>query len=63
MSNFAQNKQTFVYYKTSLVFNITKKERESIVLKYHLQDQQEKISETRRLLLLTPLITDQTAGF
>lgn len=63
MSNFAQNKQTFVYYKTSLVINIMKKERESIVLKYHLQDQQEKISETRRLLLLTPLITDQTAGF
>lgn len=62
MSNFAQNKQTFVYYKTSLVINIMKKERESIVLEYHLQDQQEKISETRRLLLLTLLI-NQTAGF
>lgn len=61
--NFAQNKPTFVYYKTSLVFDITKKERESTVLKYHLQDQREKISETRRLLLPTPLITDQTAGF
>lgn len=59
--NFAQSKPTFVYYKTSLVFNITKKERESTVLEYHLQDQGEKISETRRLLLLTPLITGSSS--